>query len=90
MYGFTVDDRLVFSRRKVRTPVLVVVVGNPHPSICKNSMRESGAETILSDLSEKGEKSMEVLVLEIKATILHFVAILSGAKPYLVQEQRFA
>ena len=67
---------------------LVVVVGNPHPSICKNSMRESGAETILSVYSEKGEKSMEVLVLEIKATILHLVVIPSGAKPYLVQEQR--
>jgi len=39
-------------------------------------------------LTEKGEKSMEVLALEIKATILRLVVILSGAKPCLVQEQR--
>lgn len=42
------------------------IVGNTHPANCKIGKRDSGTETILVDAqaSTKGEKRMEVLVLD--------------------------
>ena len=52
--------------------------------------RDSGTETILTltHVRAKGEKCMEVLILETKATILVPMRIVDRAKPCLVQEQR--
>ena len=71
--------------RKVRTSPFAkeakgkMAVGNAHHPACKSAGRESGTETILvkwfvggnaDKLFIKGEKCMEVLDLESKATML--------------------
>ncbi len=85
MTWFVVDDRAdVESARKVRTSLLLrderkMAVGNAHHLACKSVGRDSGTETILTKwfddgniakLFAKGEKCMEVLDLESKATML--------------------
>lgn len=69
------------------------VVGNAHPPHREVLGRESGTETILSrpptaEYREKGEKRMEVLVLD-QSYYAPSTVMWNGAKPYLMQEQPY-
>lgn len=65
------------------------VVGNAHPPHREVLGRESGTETILCRSNrQKGEKRMEVLVLD-QSYDAPSTVMWNGAKPYLMQEQPY-